>query len=291
MKFEFIRVEKALYPVTVLCAVLEVARSGFYAWLSRAASARARSDSQLAVEVAATHKRSRGRYGSPRVHADLRARGVRVSKKRVARLMREIGLRARRTRRFVATTNSRHLEPVAPNVLARNFETDAPNEAWASDVTFIQTNEGWLFLAVVIDLFSRRVVGWATSAKNDTALTLAALTLAVRRRKPNAGLVHHSDRGSTYAADEYRRALASSGIIASMSRAGDCWDNAVVESFFSTLKHELVDTKPYATRAAATELLRDYIETFYNLARRHSYLEYVSPIEFELKSRSVATAA
>jgi transposase InsO family protein len=291
VKFEFIRAERALFSVALLCAVLEVTRSGFYAWLSRGASIRRRRDAQLAVEVAATHKRNRGVYGSPRIHADLRARGVRVGKKRVARLMREQGLRARRTRRFVATTDSRHHAPIAPNLLARDFTARAPNERWVTDVTFIPTTDGMLYLAVVLDLFSRRVVGWATSASNDTELALAALGVAARARKPPVGLVHHSDRGSTYASDAYQRALANSGIVASMSRAGDCWDNAVAESFFATLKEELPGIDRCATRAAAAELVRDYIESFYNPTRRHSHNGYLSPIEFELKAFVAMVAA
>ncbi len=289
--FEFIEVEKATYSVVLLCSVLGVARSAYYAWRTRGPSARQRSDAQLAVEIAATHKRNRGVYGSPRIHADLRARGRYVSRKRVARIMREQRLRARPTRRFVATTNSRHHEPIAPNLLQRDFIATSPNTAWVADVTYLPTCDGFLYLAVILDLFSRRVVGWATSATNDADLTLAALDVALRLRKPERGLVHHSDRGSTYAAARYRRALARRGIVASMSRAGDCWDNAVAESFFSTLKSELVGLERYATRTATTELIRDYIESFYNPQRRHSHVGYVSPIEFELKSHGAATAA
>lgn len=291
MKFEFIRVERALYTVSLLCRVLGVARSGFYAWLARGPSAHQTRDAELAVEVVASHKRSRGVYGSPRVHADLAARGVRVSKKRVARLMRERGLQARPRRRFVATTDSRHDAPPAPNLVARDFDASAPNETWVSDVSFVPTSEGWLYLAVVLDLFSRRIVGWATSATNDTELTLRALSLAVTRRKPPRGLVHHSDRGSTYAATAYQRALARHGIVPSMSRIGDCWDNAVAESFFSTLKTELVGSKRYASRAVAHELIRDYIESFYNPQRRHSHVGYLSPVEYELRSFSKGNAA
>ena len=291
MRFAFIDVQKAFYPITVLCAVLEVARSGFYAWRRRAPSLHAKRDAHLALEVAATHKRNRRVYGSPRVHADLNARGVRVGKHRVARLMREQGLKARRTRRFVKTTDSRHFAPLAPNLLERNFETSAPNEAWVGDVTYVSTNEGWLFLAVILDLFARRVVGWAASATNDSELALAAVELAVRRRKPTAGLVHHTDRGSPYASDEYRRALSAAGMVCSMSRAGNCWDNAVAESFFATLKAELVDAERYPTRAVATESINEYIDSFYNPVRRHSHLNYLSPIEFELKSRVAALAA
>lgn len=291
MIFEFIDAEKGIYPIVVLCAVLGVARSAYYAWRTRGASAHELRDAELATEIASSHARNRGVYGSPRIHADLRARGVHVSRKRVARLMRERSLRARDTRRFVATTNSRHSDPIAPNLVDRNFTASAPNETWVADVTFIATRDGWLYLAVLLDLFSRRVVGWATSATNDTTLTLTALHSAVRYRRPPRGLVHHSDRGANYTAAPYRRALATHGIVASMSRVGDCWDNAVAESFFSTLKHELVGLERHATREVANELIRDYIETFYNPQRRHSHVGYVSPIEFELRSLIAAPAA
>lgn len=291
MKFAFIDEEKAFFPVSVLCAVLGVSTSGFYAWKKRPPSKRAKDDARLAVEVAALHKRSRGTYGSPRVHADLRASGTRVGKKRIARLMRDQGLRARQKRRFRKTTDSAHAFEVAPNVLARNFDTRAPNEAWVGDVTFVATAEGWLYLAVLIDLFARRVVGWATSASNDTALVLGALDAAVTSRRPPPGLVHHSDRGSTYAADDYRRALEQHELVASMSRKGDCWDNAVAESFFATLRAELLDHVRIETREHGTRVIGEYIESFYNPVRRHSNNGLTSPIEFELKSKVAALAA
>lgn len=291
MKFAFILARMVAFPVAVLCRVLGVSTSGFYAWAKRPEPERAKSDARLAVDVAAVHKRSRGRYGSPRVHAELRARGVRVGRKRVARLMRENGLYARRRRRFRKTTDSRHAKPIAPNVLERDFAASAPNEVWVTDVTYVWTAEGWLYLAAIIDLFARRVVGWAASDTNDTKLALAALAMASVRRKPARGLVHHSDRGSPYASEEYRRALTELGIIASMSRKGDCWDNAVAESFFATIKAELIDEEAYATRDDALTSIADYIESFYNVERRHSHLNYVSPIEFELKSKVASLAA
>jgi putative transposase len=291
VKFEFIRVEKAFYPVTVLCSVLAVSKSGFYAWTRRPPSARKKADAVLAVEVASTHERTRRVYGSPRVHADLRARGVRVGRKRVARLMREQGLQARQKRRFRKTTDSVPASPIAPNLLARNFDTSAPNEAWVADVTFVATGEGWLYLAAIVDLFARRVVGWATSVFNDRELVLRALTNALDARRPPPGLLHHSDRGSTYASDDYRCALERHELVASMSRKGDCWDNAVAESFFATLRAELLDHLRPATRADATAAIGEYIESFYNPVRRHSHLGYVSPIEFELKSKVAALAA
>lgn len=291
MKFAFILARAVAFPIALMCRVLGVSVSGFYAWRKRPEPERAKVDARLAVEVAASHKRSRGRYGSPRVHADLRARGVRVGKKRIERLMREQGLAARRKRRFTKTTDSAHAQPIAPNVLERDFETSAPNEVWVTDVTYVWTDEGWLYLAAIIDLYARRVVGWAASESNDTQLALVALAMAASRRKPPRGLVHHSDRGSTYASGEYRRALDQLGIVASMSRKGDCWDNAVAESFFATLKVELVDDAEYATRAAATASIGDYIESFYNRERRHSHLGYVSPVEYELKSEVASLAA
>jgi transposase InsO family protein len=279
----FIEAEKAQYPIGVLCDVLQVSRSGFYAWRRRGPSARAKADEKLAAEIGAVHKRTRGRYGSPRVHRELRAKGTRVSKKRVERVMRERGIRGKMKRRFRRTTDSNHTNAVAPNIVAREFEPSAPNQVWAGDVTYVATDEGWVYLAVLLDLFSRRVVGWAMSAANDTALALAALERAQRGRPVPVGLVHHTDRGSPYASDEYRRTLSAGGMIASMSRRGDCWDNAVAESFFATLRVELIDDETYPTRAIAAASIGDYIDEFYNLVRLHSHLDYVSPIEFELK--------
>lgn len=291
MRFAFIAAEKAFYPVEVLCEVLEVSRSGYYAWLTRKPPEHAEKDAELAADIAAVHEGSRSTYGSPRVHAELRARGKRVGRKRVERLMRERGLVARQKRRFRRTTDSNHALPVAPNVLDRRFETKASNQAWVTDVTYIATDEGWLYLAAILDLFSRRVVGWATSATNDRALALNALQQALRARRPRAGLLHHSDRGSPYASDDYRKALGRHGIVASMSRTGDCWDNAVAESFFATIKAELIDHERYPTHAAATASISNYLETFYNPIRRHSHLGYVSPMEFELKRQIAEMAA
>jgi transposase InsO family protein len=291
VRFQFIDAEKAAYPVVFLCRVLDVSPSGFYAWRRRPEPTRASSDAQLAVEIAAEHKRSRGIYGSPRVHLELRARGVRVGRKRVERLMRKNGIKGRQKRRFRRTTDSKHAQPIAPNVLARNFDPKRPNEAWAGDVTYIATGEGWLYLAVLLDLFSRRVVGWAISDTNDRVLALEALNQALRLRHPRRGLVHHSDRGSPYASDEYRAALADAGVVASMSRTGDCWDNAVAESFFATLRAELLDHERYGTRNEATMSIGDYIEGFYNPQRRHSHVGNISPIEFELRAQLAALAA
>ena len=269
--FELVDAEKANFPIQFPCDVLDVSRSGFYAWKTRCPSAREKSDERLAVEIAATHTKSKKRYGSPRVHRALRTKGIRVGKKRVARLMRETGLIARQKRRFRRTTDSNHTSPIAPNVVARDFEPARPNLVWAGDVTYVATHEGWAYLAVLLDLFSRRVVGWAMSESNDTELALKALAHAVRSRTAlRAGLVHHTDRGSPYASDDYRAALSSNGMVASMSRKGDCWDNAVAESFFATLRAELIDGERYLTRDAAEKSIGDYINGFYNVERLHS---------------------
>jgi len=291
VKFAFIDVEKAQCPVSVLCNVLGVTRGGYYAWRRRPTPARAKADAQLTAEIAATHKRSRGTYGSPRVHKDLQARGVRVGKKRVERLMREGGIIAKRKRRFRCTTDSNHPGPIAPNVLERKFDVELPNKAWVTDVTYVWTLAGWLYLAAILDLFSRRVVGWAASAVNDRSLALKALRRALASRKVQPGIVHHSDRGSPYASEDYRNALSENGFVASMSRRGDCWDNAVAESFFATLKAELIDHEIYATREAAIASIGDYIDGFYNPQRRHSSVGYVSPMEFELRLMSRRKAA
>lgn len=282
MKFAFIAAEKAWAPITVLCKVLGVSRSGFYAWEDRGPSSHSTEDEKLAIQITAIHKASGGRYGSPRVHAELRAEGVTVSRKRVARLMGELGLESLRKRRYKATTDSKHKLPVAENILDRKFEVDAPDVAWVTDITYVWTGEGWVYVAAILDLFSRRVVGLAMSERIDRALVLEALRDAVGRRVPNAGLMHHSDRGSQYASGDYQAALDDLGVVCSMSRKGNCWDNAVAESFFATLKTELVYTRRFATRKEAREAIFDFIEIFYNRRRRHSTLGYVSPIDFEL---------
>jgi putative transposase len=291
VRFGVVDAEKATYPVEVLCQVLGVSRSGFYAWKKRAPSARSKRRAQLAVAITGVHGRSKRRYGSPRVHRALLAAGTSVSRKTVARVMREHGLVARRKRRYRRTTDSNHTHPIAPNVVQRQFEPAAPNQVWAGDVTYIATAAGWAYLAVLLDLYSRRVVGWAISTSNDTQLALAALEKALAGRLVPVGLVHHTDRGSPYASDDYRAALAARGMVASMSRKGDCWDNAVAESFFATLRTELVDDEHYATPVAAEASIGGYIERFYNTERLHSHLDYVSPLEFELKARVAALAA
>jgi transposase InsO family protein len=282
VKFAFIAEEKVAFPVAVLCRLLAVSPSGYYATRGRPRSQHARRDEDLAKRVADAHLASKRRYGSPRVHAELTAAGERVGRKRVARLMREKELVGRMRRRFRTTTDSKHDFPIAPNVVARDFTAGAPDQVWVTDITFLWTAQGWLYLAVILDLFSRRVVGWATSQNVDRHLALAALDTAFTKRRPIAGLVHHSDRGSTYASSDYRKALDARGIECSMSRKGDCWDNAVAESFFATLKRELEGIEAMESRTAATISIGEYIDGFYNLERRHSAINYTSPVEFEL---------
>jgi len=248
VKFAFIASQKRRWPLSEFCRVLGVSRSGFYAWRVRGPSTRQRDDERLSVEVVAIHDRSRRTYGSPRVHAELRALGTRTSRKRVARLMKARRLVARSKRQYRCSTDSSHTEAPAPNIVARGFAAASPNRVWVTDVTGVKTLEGWTYLAVMIDLFSRRVVAWATSKSNDTALVLRVLREAVRLRRPPHGLIHHSDRGSPYASMDYRAELARHGILASMSRQGDCWDNAVAESFFATLRAELIGDRTPRSR-------------------------------------------
>ena len=280
--FRFIDAQKADFPVAFACRVLGVSRSGYYQWLKEPTSNRCRRDEQLATTIRDIHAEHKGRYGSPRIHQELRARGERVGRKRVARLMTDQGLRGRAPKRFRRTTDSRHDHPIAPNLLDRNFTAEAPNQVWVGDITYVPTREGWLYLAVLLDLFSRRVVGWATSDTIDTLLALSALNMAMRQRRPTGNLMHHTDRDCRYASAEYRQALAAAGITASMSRRGDCWDNAVAESFFATLEKELLDGNLLVSRAHAASAIVDYIENYYNAHRLHSSLDYVSPVEYEL---------
>jgi putative transposase len=291
VKFAFIDEERATWPVDVMCDVLAVSRSGFYAWRVRPTSPRELEDARLVVDIKAAHKAGRRSYGSPRVFRALRKQGRRVGKKRVERLMRQEGIVGKKRKKYCITTDSRHADPIAPNVLQRRFEAPLPNAAWVTDVTYVWTHEGWLYLAAILDLCSRRVVGWATSANNDTQLALDALGRAKASRMPLLGLVHHSDRGSVYASGNYRDALKALGAVASMSRKGDCWDNAVAESFFATIKGEMIDEQDFETRAEANAAIGDYIDAFYNVSRMHSTIGYVSPIEFELKLKSRREAA
>ena len=289
-RYEFIRTEKA-FPVTALCRVLQVSRAAYYDWLHRKPSARQKKREDLQLKVKAVHDRSRGTYGSPRVHEQLRRAGEVVSEKTVAKIMQEEGIAARRPRKFKATTDSRHTKRIAPNLLERDFTADAPNRVWVTDVTALWTLAGWVYLAAILDLFSRRVVGWACSTSNDTALALEALSAALTSRKPPPGLIHHSDRGSPYGSDEYVNALESRGFVRSMSRKGDCWDNAVAESFFASLEHECVQGRTFADLHDTTRVVSGYIDDFYNPERLHSTLGFSSPIEFEIRSRLHQKAA
>lgn len=291
MKFGFIQTEKALYPVRMLCRTLLVSASGFYAWCRRGPSLRAQEDAALKVEIRAAHAASGKRYGSPRIHAELQADDRHVGRKRVARWMREEGLEGQRKRRFRVTTDSRHSHPVAANELQRNFTASAPNKVWVTDITYIWTREGWLYLAAILDLYSRRVVGWSMDSCIDRSLALDALGMALRTRRPEPGLLHHSDRGVQYASTEYQGQLRTHGMICSMSRKGDCWDNAVAESFFSTLKAELVHRIDYVSRSQAQASVFEYIEVFYNGRRRHSALGYISPVEHEAAATRKTLAA
>ena len=292
MRYAFIRAHAREHAVRTMCRVLRVKRASYYAWNKRETAgptAHAAQDATLTTAITVAYRASGRRYGSPRVHEEVQALGHRTSRKRVARLMREQGLRARAPRRYRVTTHSRHDEPVAPNVLDRQFDAPAyaqPNRAWASDFTYIATREGWLFCAVVLDLASRRVVGWALRDRMDGALTLDALRMALGQRRPAPGLVHHSDRGVQYATRAYRALLAQHGCVASMSRTGNCWDNAVAESFFATLRRELGGPEVWPTRPAARGALVDFIEGWYNRTRRHSRLGYVSPVAYEAAQRA-----
>ena len=280
-RYRFIHAERATYPVTLLCRVLAVARSAYYAWARRGVSARTTADAALTTQIAAVHARSRRTYGAPRVHAELRAAGVRCARKRVARLMRAAGLVGCHRRRRARTTVADPTRPPAPNLVARDFAAPAPDRLWFGDITYVATQEGWLFLAVLVDARSRRVVGWAMADHLRTELALDALAMALRRRRPARGLVHHTDRGCQYTAAAYQACLAAHGITCSMSRSGDCLDNAVAESFFATLKAELGDARTWPTRAAARLAIFEWIEVWYNRQRRHSALAYQPPVAFE----------
>ena len=270
------------HSIKSLCAVLSVSRSGYYAWLRAADSVRVRHNERLRLKIVEVHRQFRHTYGSPRMTLELRAQGERIGRHRVARLMREQGLCGRQNRRYrVRTTDSTHPHPIAPNRLATLPVPTGPDRVWVSDLTYVQTGEGWLYLAGVLDRCTRVLVGWAMGSTLETALPLAALMMALHRRRPCAGLIHHSDRGVQYASAQYRSALADHGLLASMSRKANCYDNAVMEAFWSTLKNELVHRQPFATRDQARTAIFDYIECFYNRTRRHSSLGYQSPLDYE----------
>jgi len=282
VKFAFIQQHAEEFPVDVMCDVLEVSRSGYYAWRNRPASSQAQRRIELVERIQAAHVESQKNYGSPRVHRELRDQGIACSENTVAKLMKDHGIRSKMHRRFVVqTTDSRHGHPIAENRLNQQFDVPAPNQVWAADITYIPTGEGWLYLAVVLDLCSRKVVGWAADDHLRAELPAAALQMALTQRRPPEGLLHHSDRGVQYACDDYQALLARHQITCSMSRRGNCYDNAVVESFFGTLKTELIHHHTYATRNEARLALFEYLEVFYNRKRRHSALDYHSPAEYE----------
>ena len=291
MKYAVIARHLREFAVRLMCRVLEVSPAGYYASRKRPPSWHTVIDEVLMAHVRIAHAASGNTYGAPRVQRELQAEGLPVSTKRVARLMREDGLAARRpTGRRVSTTNSNHAEPIAPNLLARQFDVHgvAVNRVWVVDITYVPTREGWLYLATVLDLGSRRCVGWAMDDTMEVELALRALRMAQEARRPAPGLIHHSDRGSQYAANDYRAELVTHGMIASMSGKGDCYDNAVAESFFATLEYELIMQNNWPTKAAARRAIFRYIETWYNRKRRHSTLGYVSPVEYEEQQQKAA---
>lgn len=275
------------HSIRVLCLYLKASPSGFYQWEKRQArpSARALEDQSLAQEIERIHARSRRTYGAPRIEKELRKKGRCHGRQRVARLLKEKGLCGRQKGRYrVQTTDSNHDQPMAPNLLAQAPKATAPNQLWVADITYIETKEGWLYLAAILDLYSRKIVGWAMSEHIDTPLVRQALAMALLHRRPPAQLLFHSDRGVQYASAEYRQALDQAGLVASMSRRGNCYDNAAMESFWATLQLELVYRTHFATRADARAQIFDYIESFYNRQRAHSALDYHSPVDFELKN-------
>jgi putative transposase len=284
MRFTFIEAHRGEFAVVTMCRVLMVSKAGYYAWRGRPMSARARANHRLLLAIRVVHAASERTYGSPRMQRELVAQGHPCGENRVARLMRRAELRVKAKRRYRVTTQSGHHAPVAPNTLARRFAVPTiagVNRVWASDLTYLWTHEGWLYLAIVIDLGSRRVVGWATRDTLEGQLTRDALAMAVTQRQPAVGLLHHSDRGIQYACDDYQALMEGHGICGSMSRLGDCWDNAVAESFFATLKTELVAGAGWKTRDEARTAVFRYIAMWYNTRRRHSSLGYLSPMEFE----------
>ena len=283
MKYRFIEKHQDRYSVGRVCTLLGVSRSGYYAWKKRRPSQREQINQVLINHIRRIHKMSRKAYGSPRVYAQLKKQGYACNQKTIARLMHQDGLKGQRKYRKVITTNSKHSFPVAPNVLNREFQADKPNQKWVADITYIPTEEGWLYVAGILDLFSRKIVGWDMSSQIDATLVERALRMALYQRQPEKGLLHHSDRGVQYASHQIRNILASNQIQVSMSGRGDCYDNAVIESFWGTLKNEWVHHQKYKTRSQARTDIFSYIEGFYNTVRLHSTLGYLSPVEFEAK--------
>jgi len=282
VRYAFVREHRRHWPVSVMCRVLRVSRNGFYDWDQRAPSRRRQRQEQLLAKIRRAHQENRELYGSPRVHRALLIDGESVSRNTVAKLMRQAKIRAKSRRRFIPrTTDSTHAKPVAKNVLGRNFTAEAPDRTWVADITYVPTGQGWLYLAAVLDVYSRKIVGWSMAEHMESQLVADALQMALQRRRPGKGLLHHSDRGVQYASDDYQRLLAGHGITVSMSRRGDCYDNAMMESFWATLKTELVHLQAFETHEQAKASIFEYIEVFYNRQRLHSSLGYLSPESFE----------
>lgn len=281
MRFSFIHTEKASFPVAALCRVLGVTRQGYYAFIERPPSRRAIDEARLRERLKQLHVESKQTYGSPRMRRALRAEGVRVGKRRIERALRALELRVKLRRRFRVTTKADPSHAAAPNVLARRFEASRPDERWVTDITYLWTQQGWCYLAAIVDLYSRAIVGWALDRTLSTVLPLRALGMAIQRRRPQAGLLHHSDRGCQYTSSEYRQALAHLGVEVSMSRRGNCWDNAVAESLFATIKTELFYRRTWTTLEQLRSALFEYIEVFYNRKRLHSSLDYRTPSQAE----------
>ena len=280
MKYAWIRTHERVYPRSAMCRLLAVSESGYAGWRDGSRATKRLTTPQLLALIGAIHAEFQGAYGAPRMTEEIKARGLPVSKERVRKLMQAHGIRARHKRRYKATTDSKHALPVAENILNRQFQTTAPDQAWVADITYIPTQEGWLYLAVVMDLYSRMIVGWSMDSRMTRELVLNALRMARFKCKPAAGLIHHSDRGSQYCSHDYQALLAELKMVPSMSRKGNCWDNAPMESWFNSLKNERVFHRCYATRAEAKADVFDYIEVFYNRKRRHSGLRYQIPNEF-----------
>jgi transposase InsO family protein len=286
VKYAFIQTQKKYYTITRLCDVLEVSTSGYYDWVDRPMSQRDVDNQRLTLKLHCFHQQSKQIYGSPNLHKDLLDDGEKVGIKRVERLMKKAGIQSKISKKFVVAKNSKHSHQVAENLLERNFRTGEKNVVWVTDTTFIHTREGWLYLATVMDLYSRKIIGWSMSERNNRTLVCDALLMALWRRKHPKKVIVHSDQGSTYASNDYQALLKKRKLICSMSRRGNCWDNAVAESFYGSLKNEWVNWEDYKTRDQARKSIFNYIEMFYNRKRRHSYLGYISPEEFELMNVS-----
>ena len=281
MKYRVIDAEKASCSVERLCCVLDVSPSGYYAWRKRMPSRRQRDDMVYLAHIRSLFKESNGTYGSPRMHEDLKEEGLAIGKRRTARLMRDNGLKARQKTRFKRTTDSNHKSPIADNLLAQDFTCDGPDQKWGVDISYIWTAEGWLYLAIVLDLFSRRIIGWSVSNRMKKGLAMEALQRAIALRQPEPGVIHHSDRGSQYCSGDYQKLLAKHKFMVSMSGKGNCYDNAMVETVFKTIKSELIWRTSFSTRRQAETAIGQYIDGFYNPRRRHSSLDYKSPLRFE----------